>query len=126
MLKLETNHHTTGGTGYIDDETVTIADGSLGGGGADFSFKVNGVGVAGLATIEVERTSFDSQRYRRWFKDTGMISGGENNVVGDTLTFDGDIFGGGADLTCHVATTIKQTRGASGLYTGNSRMCIFN
>ena len=31
-----------------------------------------------------------------------MISGGENNVVGDTLTFDGDIFGGGADLTCQV------------------------
>ena len=62
-------------------------------------------------TIEVERQYQNSQRYRRWFRETGMLSGGENNVVGDTLTFDGDIFGGGADLTCQVATTIKQTRG---------------
>ena len=55
-----------------------------------------------------------------------MISGGENNVVGDTLTFDGDIFGGGADLTCQVATTRKQTRGMATIYTESSRMCIIN
>ena len=73
--------------------------------------------VAGTPTIEVERQYQNSQRYRRWFRETGMLSGGENNVVGDTLTFDGDIFGGGADLTCQVATTIKQTRGAASLCT---------
>ena len=66
-------------------------------------------------TIEVERQYQNSQRYRRWFRETGMLSGGENNVV-DTLTFDGDIFGGGADLTCQVATTIKQTRGMNNNY----------
>ena len=115
----------TGGSGYIDDETITIADASLGGGGgADFTFKANGVGVAGLATIEVERVSFDSKRDQRWFNDTGMISGGENNVINDTLTFDGDIFGGGADLTCDVATLRKQTRGASTLFSGNSHECM--
>ena len=53
-----------------------------------------------------------------------MISGGENNVVGDTLTFDGDIFGGGADLTCQVATTRKQTRGMATIYTGNPHECV--
>ena len=46
----------TGGSGYVDDEQLTIGDGSLGGGGgADFTFSVNGVGTAGAATIEVER-----------------------------------------------------------------------
>ena len=115
----------TGGSGYVDDEQLTIADASLGGGGAaDFSFSVNGVGVAGTATIEVERENRDSQRHRRYFNDTGMISGGENNVVGDTLTFDGDIFGGGADLTCQVATTRKQTRGMATIYTGNPHECV--
>ena len=115
----------TGGSGYVDGETVTIADASLGGGGgADFTFQVNGAGVAGTATIEVERQYQNSQRYRRWFRETGMLSGGENNVVGDTLTFDGDIFGGGADLTCQVATTIKQTRGSASMYTGNPHDCV--
>lgn len=115
----------TGGSGYIDDETITIADASLGGGGgADFTFQANGVGVAGQATIEVERVSFDSKRDQRWFNDTGMISGGENNVINDTLTFDGDIFGGGADLTCDVASLRKQTRGASSLFSGNSHECM--
>ena len=115
----------TGGSGYVDDEQLTIADASLGGGGgADFTFSVNGVGTAGAATIEVERENRDSQRHRRYFNDTGMISGGENNVVGDTLTFDGDIFGGGADLTCQVATTRKQTRGMATIYTGNPHECV--
>jgi alpha-tubulin suppressor-like RCC1 family protein len=115
----------TGGSGYINNETITIADASLGGGGgADFTFQANGVGVAGQATIEVERVSFDSKRDQRWFNDTGMISGGENNVINDTLTFDGDIFGGGADLTCDVASLRKQTRGASTLFSGNSHECM--
>lgn len=115
----------TGGSGYADNETITIADASLGGGGgADFTFNANGVGVAGSATIEVERVNFDSKRESRWFNDTGMLSGGENNVIDDTLTFDGDIFGGGADLTCDVATLRKQTRGASSLFSGNSHECM--
>ena len=63
----------TGGSGYVDDEQLTIADASLGGGGGDFTFSVNGVGTAGAATIEVERENRDSQRHRRYFNDTGML-----------------------------------------------------
>ena len=120
----------TGGSGYVDNEEITIADGSLGGGGApDFSFRVNGVGVAGAATVTVEDTRYDSRRERRYFNDTGQLAGGEDNQVGDTITIDGDVFiksGGTAasDLTFDVATLQKQLRGSSDLFTGNPHECV--
>lgn len=114
-----------GGTGYVNDEEITIADGSLGGGGAaDFTFRVNGVGVAGQATVEVERSVWDSRRDKRYFNDFGGYAGGEGNAVDDTITIDGDIFGGGADLTFDVATISKSTRGSSSHFTGNPYECV--
>ena len=52
-----------------------------------------------------------------------MISGGENNVDGDTLTFDGDIFGGGADLTCQVAK-LENKLEVWQQFTGNPTRCV--
>lgn len=116
----------TGGTGFVDDEELTFADGTLGGGGAaDFTCQVNGVGVAGqVESIEVERVWHDHRKNKRYFKDFGAHSGGEGNAVGDTITFSGGQFGGGADLTCVVAETELKARGSASHFTGNPYDCV--
>ena len=45
-----------GGLGYAQNETLTIADSSLGGGGApDFTFDVLTIGTWGALNIEIAR-----------------------------------------------------------------------
>ena len=78
-----------GGLGYAQNETLTIADSSLGGGGApDFTFDVLTIGTWGALNIEIARDQKASRTgaydtfSNRWDNDEeSPLLGGENNVM---------------------------------------------
>ena len=121
-----------GGLGYAQNETLTIADSSLGGGGApDFTFDVLTIGTWGALNIEIARDQKASRTgaydtfSNRWDGDEeSPLLGGENNAVNDQLRIDGQVFYSSANVTFDVASTTKKARGYQNRYSGNRLECM--
>ena len=105
-----------GGLGYATNETITIADSSLGSGGApDFTFDVLTIGTWGALNIEIARDQKASRTgaydtfSSRWDNDEeSPLLGGENNAANDQLRIDGQVFYSSANVTFDVASTTKK------------------
>ena len=121
-----------GGLGYAQNETITIADSSLGSGGApDFTFDVLTIGTWGALNIEIARDQKASRTgaydtfSNRWDGDEeSPLLGGENNAVNDQLRIDGQVFYSSANVTFDVASTTKKARGYQNRYSGNRLECM--
>ena len=121
-----------GGLGYAQNETITIADSSLGSGGApDFTFDVLTIGTWGALNIEIARDQKASRTgaydtfSNRWDGDEeSPLLGGENNAVNDQLRIDGQVFYSSANVTFDVASTTKKARGYQNRFTGNRLECM--
>ena len=100
-----------GGTGYADNDTVTISDANLGGGGAaDLTFVIDGVTAAASRTED--EYILDSSQYTYSGTGTGatfsvaidssggasvsIVNGGTGYTSAETITIEGSVFGTGA------------------------------
>ena len=105
-----------GGLGYATNEIITIGDSDLGGGGANFTFKVLTIGTWGALQIELatdQKSSMtdaiDRENSNRWEgHEEGPKLGGENNAVNDQLRIDGQVFYSSANVTFDVIQLLKK------------------
>ena len=109
----------TGGRSYIVDETITIADADIGGGGApDLTFDVSavtGITYTGVATT-TNSANGTGATFDVVIDGVGAVSlvsalPGNGYLVGDQITIaDSDLGGTGApDVTATISTTIGKT-----------------